>query len=448
MNVVVFHVHQEPLKRLAFYLESQLRADVATASTVEQMMVLLLGEKSIDLIVVGEEAPTANLFRYLISAGSHIPMIVVGDRSAADRPLNSELSIVGQVKMSEASDELPKMIRNLIKTSSDGRAGLLDMRYCRIGVELLLEVAPLQGDVYVRLSSVKYVKIFRSGVQFTEADLHRLWGVKKIDYLYIDRASTASFLAALQSKLAGVVTRARLDDEAVYATLDQLQETAQDLINKIGFTKEVMALTKAQVDLALKAIGASPRLTRLMERSVLSLRTYTSQHSVMVAHVACAIASQLEWSSETTYRKLILAAFLHDITLPKADHARLRSKAEIAAIKENLTSAEVLAIEHHSYNSSEIVNKLEEVPGDVALIVLQHHERPDGSGFPRGLRAHSIAPLAAVFIAAHDFVDTSLERGDQFEPMGYWEQCVDHYDAGMFKKILRLFLNTETQSAS
>jgi hypothetical protein len=78
---------------------------------------------------------------------------------------------------------------------------------------------------------------------------------------------------------------------------------------------------------------------------------------------------------------------------------------------------------------------LTEVPGEVDIIVAQHHERPDGTGFPRGIKAAQIAPLASVLIIAHDILNDMLLEGDQFDLGKFLKKTEMDYQNGFFKKV-------------
>ena len=74
-------------------------------------------------------------------------------------------------------------------------------------------------------------------------------------------------------------------------------------------------------------------------------------------------------------------------------------------------------------------------------IVLQHHELPDGSGFPRGLYHHQISPLACVFIVAQDLLDFYLANAASAHPkadvfQAFLAERETRYSSGTFKKIL------------
>ena len=52
-----------------------------------------------------------------------------------------------------------------------------------------------------------------------------------------------------------------------------------------------------------------------------------------------------------------------------------------------------------------MLNKDENTMYDVSLIIRQHHEWPDGSGFPAHLKENQISALSAVFIICHSFLE-------------------------------------------
>ena len=155
----------------------------------------------------------------------------------------------------------------------------------------------------------------------------------------------------------------------------------------------------------------------------------------MTGFLACSIASQMQWGSETTFHKLTLAAFLHDIALDDNDLAACVTLKDAQAPK--FTEDQRKAFRDHPFASAEIAKKFSEVPPDVDIIIAQHHERHDGSGFPRGLGANYIAPLAAIFIVAHDMAQFALAQGKQFNVGMYLGVARDKYKTSQFRKVVQ-----------
>ena len=57
-------------------------------------------------------------------------------------------------------------------------------------------------------------------------------------------------------------------------------------------------------------------------------------------------------------------------------------------------------------DAGKLLQNMNNVPGDVAFIIEQHHELPEGTGFPRGIGYKDISAISALFIIAHDAVAT------------------------------------------
>jgi len=94
--------------------------------------------------------------------------------------------------------------------------------------------------------------------------------------------------------------------------------------------------------------------------------------------------------------------------------------------------------------AAELARKFPEIPPDVDLLIMQQHELPDGTGFPRHLSAKQISPLGALFIVAHELVHFIHEKGPEFQMKDFLELNIDRYNVGQFKKILACLLKTKT----
>lgn len=446
MNILVFHPEIDKARILSFALESHLGFQVRQANALESAFALLLGEQPVDLVVICENEKTPLLLKYLSSFSTQIPVILLGSVTNLQKHEIGGVTIEAQLTATGALAQLPTLIKDRFRIDSPP-AGV-EANYCRINVELLLKVVPLKGDVYLRLSSLKFVKMYNAGTTFTDRDLERIWGLKKIDYLYIEKSSAPEFVSRLEDNLLALALSAQEGDESQLLTLTQVQETIQGLAAKIGVTDEVVKLTNVQMDLALKVIGTAPKLNKVISATLSNKQSYLAIHSVQVAHVACCIAGKLEWPSNVTFKKLIFAAFVHDIALSNAEHAKIKTKNELLNLRGQLTASEYNAIEKHMLVAGDIANRFSQLPSDVCQIILQHHELPDGSGFPRGISAFMIAPLSTVFIIAHEMVDAMLTEGKSFRVEKFWHDNADAYSAGTFKKVLRAFISsTESEAA-
>ena len=122
---------------------------------------------------------------------------------------------------------------------------------------------------------------------------------------------------------------------------------------------------------------------------------YTADHLRKVAQLALAIAKELGLPEEQC-EGLWLTALVHDL-------GKLSVPAEILSKPSGLRAEETLLIHEHPQVGYEILRKIE-FPWPIADTVLQHHERVNGSGYPRGLSGEEIR-LEARILGVADVVE-------------------------------------------
>jgi HD-GYP domain-containing protein (c-di-GMP phosphodiesterase class II) len=426
---------------MSFCLESQMGLTVHQALTFQEAMDLFLDETPMDLVVTSQQPETDKLFRYLLSTTANIPVILIRESTQEKIEVFPDIRVLAQVLRSDIPDKLITVIREnfneiLNTTLSD--------EYCRIKTDLLMRVVPLRGDIFIRLSSVKFVKMFRRGMIFTSEDLERFVVKKKVNYLYIKKASCQEFVEKFKEDLLLIIALATPGDEQMLNTVVEVQELIQELSGRLGFTKDVQDLVHSNINLAIKAIGLSPKLTKVLASSQLKQRNFISSHSVMLANIACSIAALMQWPSNTTFQKLVMAALFHDFFFQDPELAKISTKKELDDLKLKPTDEKYLEIKNHPIKCSELIKTLHEIPGDVDVVVLQHHERADGTGFPKGLRAHQIAPLSAVLIIAHDILDKLNKEGDKFDLKMFLKRSEPDYQGNVFRKVWKALISQDS----
>jgi HD-GYP domain-containing protein (c-di-GMP phosphodiesterase class II) len=216
-----------------------------------------------------------------------------------------------------------------------------------------------------------------------------------------------------------------------------IQETAQELINKVGATPEVQEMVKKNIQLTLHTIGRNPKLKNVIDSLQKEKDRYIASHSVYLAQLSCTLAAAMEWHSDSTFHKLNLAAYLHDITLTNHELAKIRDLKELELKKGQFSKELYDAYKAHPMSGGELAQKFNEVPPDVDSLIMQHHEQPDGSGFPRGLTHKQIGPLSTVFIASHDLVTYIFNDEKEFHMEAFIESVKERYDVGNFRKVLK-----------
>jgi len=122
---------------------------------------------------------------------------------------------------------------------------------------------------------------------------------------------------------------------------------------------------------------------------------YTAGHEQRVALLASAIAREMGLSEEVIHG-ISLAASIHDL-------GKIRVPAEILSKPGRLSPIEYELVKCHPQTGYDIVKDIQ-FPRPIAQMVLQHHERLDGSGYPQGLMDAQIL-LEAKILGVADVVE-------------------------------------------
>jgi putative nucleotidyltransferase with HDIG domain len=163
---------------------------------------------------------------------------------------------------------------------------------------------------------------------------------------------------------------------------------------------------------------------------------YTAGHQRRVVQLACAIAQELEFY-QSRIDGLGVMGFLHDI-------GKMAVPAEILCKPGKLSEYEVNIIKAHPQVAYDILKEIE-FPWPVAQVVLQHHERLDGSGYPLGLSGQDIIMEARLLSVAD--VTEAIASHRPYRPALSLEEALDEisrnngilYDQKVVDACLTLF---------
>jgi putative nucleotidyltransferase with HDIG domain len=171
-------------------------------------------------------------------------------------------------------------------------------------------------------------------------------------------------------KMKGVIVYLRDITERV-KTADAIEESMRKLKKTLNATVSALATTVETRD------------------------PFTAGHQGRVAQLACAIGQEMEVSPDLI-EGLRIMGFLHDI-------GKIAVPAEILCKPGTLNEFEFHIIKTHPLMGYEILKEIE-FPCQVARVVLQHHERLNGSGYPNGLPGQDIL-LEAKILAVADVIE-------------------------------------------
>lgn len=212
-------------------------------------------------------------------------------------------------------------------------------------------------------------------------------------------------------------------------------ETAKKLLNQIAYENVVdfVAFKEVKEEIAehfndnYKMIGCI-NLFKMAD-------SYTYTHSINVALLSTLIGKWMKFGQQALDH-LMLAGLFHDI-------GKMRIDKEILNKPDKLTDEEFEEVKKHPIYSYELLQNNTEIPMDVKIGVLMHHERMDGSGYPYGVYNENINDIAKILAVADAYDAMISERPYQkkrspFEVMQLMQEGVF---GKLDTKILLTFLS-------
>jgi len=171
---------------------------------------------------------------------------------------------------------------------------------------------------------------------------------------------------------------------------------------------ELLLAVGKQAGLAIERLQLSEQLRQMLRGAVRALAAaveakdhYTEGHSERVTAYALQIGAEMRLD-KAQLRTLELAGFLHDVGKIGVPESILRKAAP-------LTEEEYEIFKTHSRLGSEIIRNIEGAE-EISKIVLHHHERWDGNGYPDGLTQDKPPLLSRILAVADAFDAMSSQR--------------------------------------
>ncbi len=285
------------------------------------------------------------------------------------------------------------------------------------------------------------------------SDEQRAWFVDECRWVVIDLLrgrnafrppSARSFKSAARatSKRSfnpiNMLRRARLNADAVRDAIDCHDLLYRQAAMLIDSLKKTGRLDAEQARLGLRQIAGSLEsniaamiwLTRIRHSD-----EQTAEHSVNVAILAMGVARALQWDDEAVERAG-LAGLLHDLGKTRLDPSIANKPGE-------LNDAEYEHVKQHSYEGFELLRSDGRIEPEVARAVLEHHEQPDGLGYPDGKTADQVLPLS-MLIAVVNAYDAMTSHSPWRRAMSHhealgelWRQRKRQFDGGMVETLIQ-----------
>lgn len=182
----------------------------------------------------------------------------------------------------------------------------------------------------------------------------------------------------------------------------EISENIPEWILEINILKKKVKQSDKKLQRTLKGV------IHIIASTIKTRDFYLAVHQRRVTNLACAIAKELGFSKEKI-NGIHMAGIIHDL-------GKIGIPNEILTKNSRLTKSEFNIIKCHSRIGYRILKTIE-FPWPVAQIVLQHHERINGSGYPQGLSGKNIL-IETKILAVADVIEAISSHRPYRPPLG------------------------------
>jgi HD-GYP domain-containing protein (c-di-GMP phosphodiesterase class II) len=169
---------------------------------------------------------------------------------------------------------------------------------------------------------------------------------------------------------------------------------AQDITERQRAQSEIQRYTKLLEHTAEATLQAVAAMVEQRD-------PYTAGHERRVGALAAAIGREMGWS-EHAAQGLNLCGMVHDI-------GKIAVPAEILSKPTRLNDIEMALVRMHAQTGFDVLKNVD-FPWPVAEVIYQHHERLDGTGYPRKLKGDAILPETRIMMVADVVESMSSHR--------------------------------------
>ncbi len=308
-------------------------------------------------------------------------------------------------------------------------------RYFIIHPQILRIDTKRHFDVYI-LNQSNNIELFHPANSIYTERTHRTIFKNSISRLFVRKRDKDSYLNYIDE-----LTPTLHDDplivpdnkaEMVYETISSLAISILENLS-VQTIIHYKNLVQAIFDFSLKE-------TLFLKQLLLMPRTFYNEynHLVNVGIYGMALAKEILDPSKHNLKEIIFGFFIHDIgkySIPK----------HISQKTGPLDTEAWDIIKKHPLDGCDLLKKFNLLSEEVEMIVMQHHERFDGSGYPLGLKLNQIHAYAKICAIADAFDALSSQRPyrkatTSFKALEIMRnEMKNNFDPDMFKKFVLMF---------
>lgn len=291
----------------------------------------------------------------------------------------------------------------------------------------------LPYDVYLELTQTKFIRVISANKPYTQATL-QYYSKRNVRYFYLKKNEYLRFLEDSIELLKLELSKTGRPLAQVLRSQIKAALIIHQYLRTVGVSDSVIELVHAVIEKTEESFQHAGGIKTVMSYFP-RLKQDFAEHSILTMYLCESICEGLGWGSGLTRKKLGLASILQDCALSNEDLLKIQSLEDPQL--EMFSESDKEEFANHPEKAAEMALYFSRFP-ETDFIILQHHELPNGEGFPRGLNANNLTILSCVFALSSQFVAklVSSEKKDGSVFSETFHQFKATHNTGNFKDPL------------
>jgi putative nucleotidyltransferase with HDIG domain len=244
--------------------------------------------------------------------------------------------------------------------------------------------------------------LYRNEEAEIDTETIRRLELKRVKFVFIEETAKSTFEKYVKSQETELENNPKLKEalnSKVGVTREKIRKRLEQELDKGPIEKHIQSLSQIAADSAKTLVAELSK--RKPSSELLSILTKHSKglygHAINVSTISIHIAQKLGYLQEHILEYIGTAGLLHDIGKVKIDVGLLNKNAG------EFTAAEEKLLMSHPKIGRDLLVAVYNVPNEIKLMVYQHHENHDGSGYPEGIKGSAIYELTKILSIVNTF---------------------------------------------
>jgi response regulator RpfG family c-di-GMP phosphodiesterase len=429
------------IELLVTCIESRFENEILVAGTGSEALFVLENRNDIGAIICDYNIPKGNggdVYKKYCDLGYNIPFILLSGESIENLSEFHDFSTNNGAlhRYIQKPYKMNHLMETLDDLLSDGKSKI-DVKYKKVRAQTYLTIHKTNYPIFVKINDEKMIQVNQFGDD-NSSYIRKLLD-KGLSFVYLLNEDYLKFLKESYSSMSGIL----LDESAgaaekIDAQFDSV-ESFHDGLTLLGVPERSLALAQESMNATVsnlkKVKGLGPVLAKILSR-----KGYVQQISLLTNYISVAVAKETKFGDDRTLEKLSFASMFMDLSL-QDDRCCSVLNIEDVNFRNQFDFGSREIITSHAAKSCELLESYLDLNQDIKNMILEHHERPDGSGFPRKITASNIKSLSAFLILAHEFSHRLIKAQETKESVkDIIEDLLTNYSSGSFKIPIEGFI--------